>query len=895
MMLQAVVLGLVLPGIMRAQTAPATAIGAQTDARTQTAQPWFNPSLPTTQRVDALVHAMTLEEKVAQMMNAAPAIPRLGVPAYNYWSEGLHGIARSGYATLFPQAIGLAATWDPALQQQVGDVISTEARAKYNDAIQHGLHSIYFGLGIWSPNINIVRDPRWGRGLETYGEDPYLTGTMAVAFIRGLQGNDPKYLRTIATPKHFDAYSGPEPMRHMFNAQVSAHDLEDTYTPAFRAAIMQGKAASLMCSYNAVNGTPACANTLLLQRYLRQSWGFAGFVTSDCGAISDFYRQGGHGFSPDAAHASAAAVKAGTELDCGDAYRALTEAVRKGLISEAQIDAAVRALFLSRMRLGMFDPAGSVRYDSTPYSTVDSPEHRALSLRAAQESIVLLKNDGVLPLNPHLKTIAVIGPNAASLPGIEGNYHAIPSHPSLPLDGLKQVLRGHARVLYAQGSNYADDLPIVLPRSALHTAAHNGRQGLTAEYFANAEFTGKPAVTRVDPQVEFDWNAASPVAPLPRTGFSVRWTGVFVPPAAGKYSLRLRTGCGDCGGKVTARLWLDGKEIAASAGKRGGPQAEMTLDNTRPHAIRIEYSFAAPLFGAGITLEWQAPADVLREQAVQAAKRADAVIAFVGLSPRLEGEEMPLHVQGFSGGDRTNIDLPAVQQDLLHALGATGKPLVVVLMSGSAVAVNWASQHAGALLEAWYPGEAGGEGIADVLTGAVNPSGRLPLTFYKSDAQLPPFTDYSMKERTYRYFTGTPLYPFGYGLSYSKFAYSNLKLDSSAIPARQPLSAHVTVTNDSKTAGDEVVQLYLIPPSGQGYPLRQLIAFQRVHVAAHASRTVNFSVPPRMLSEVDAVGQRAIRAGTYRLFAGGQSPDNSGATPGETASFTISGMQPVSK
>lgn len=876
--------GILLSGALLAQTTP---------PQSSNAQPWFNPALPATQRVDALVHAMTLTEKVAQMMNNAPAIPRLGVPAYNYWSEGLHGIARSGYATLFPQAIGLAATWDPALQQQVGDVISTEARAKYNDAVRHGLRSIYFGLGIWSPNINIVRDPRWGRGLETYGEDPYLTGTMAVAFIRGLQGDDPKYLRTIATPKHFDAYSGPEPLRHTFNAQVSAHDLEDTYTPAFRAAIVQGKAASLMCSYNAVNGTPACANTLLLQRYLRQDWKFTGFVTSDCGAISDFYRTGGHGFSTDAAQASAAAVKAGTELDCGDAYSALTESVRKGLIADAQIDAAVRALFLSRMRLGLFDPADSVPYNSTPYATVDSPEHRALSLKTAHESIVLLKNDGVLPLNPHVKTVAVIGPNAASLPAVEGNYHAIPSHPSLPIDGLEQALRGHARVLYAQGSNYAGDLPIVLPRSALRPAQHTDREGLTGQYFANPDFSGKPAVTRVDRQVQFDWDAASPAAPLSRTGYSVRWTGYFVPPAPGKYALLLRTpGCHGCGAKVSARLWLDGKEVPAGAAEtHGSLRVALTVSGTRPHPIRIEYRFAAPLFGAGVTLAWQAPADVLREQAVRTAKQADTILAFVGLSPRLEGEEMPLHVQGFSGGDRTSIDLPAVQLDLLRALGATGKPLVVVLMSGSAVAMNWATQNAGALLEAWYPGEAGGQAVADVLTGTFNPSGRLPVTFYKSDAQLPPFTDYSMKNRTYRYFTGTPLYPFGYGLSYSRFRYSQLHLSAASVTAGDPLTAEVTVTNEGSMAGDAVAEAYLIPPAGAGVALQQLAGFQRVHLAPRASRTVRFQLQPRSLSQVDEDGRRVIQAGNYRLFIGAQPPVGAGNDAGVSTGFTITGQK----
>ena len=720
---------------------------------------------------------------------------------------------------------------------------------------------------------------------------------MGVAFVKGLQGHDPKYFLTVATPKHYAVHSGPEPLRHEFNVNVSPHDLEDTYLPAFRATVMDAHADSVMCAYNSIDGVPACANTMLLQHYLRDDWHFQGFVTSDCGAISDFYSATGHHYSPDAAHASAVAVKAGTDTSCGDEYKALTDAVHQGLISEAEIDKSVKALFTARMRLGMFDPASEVKYAQIPFSTVDSPEHRQVALKAAEESIVLLKNDGTLPLKSGLRNIAVIGPNAASLAAIEGNYNAIPSHPSLPVDGIEHAFGGKAHILYAEGSLYVETLPIAVPRTALHPDQSTQDEGLKGEYFSNPNFSGAPAVTRVDKQIEFDWAAASPAPGIGITNYSVRWTGFLTPPAAGKYRLGIRhPGCRRCGpDEESYAIWLDGKQIYNSLTEQGsnrrpgsvsGPEVDLTA---APHAVRIEYVFKVPLFGGGITLQWQPPVDALRTEAVQAAQKSDVVLAFVGLSPNLEGEEMPVHVEGFNGGDRTNIDLPKAQQDLLESVAATGKPLVVVLMSGSAVALDWAQQHAAAVIEAWYPGEAGGEAIANVLTGKVNPSGRLPITFYSSDKQLPPFTDYSMQGRTYRYFTGQPLYAFGYGLSYTIFRYANLKLSTESLQAGQPLTADVTVTNSGNRAGDEVAQLYLIPPSGRGYPLRSLEGLQRISLAPHASRVVHFELDPRQLSEVDAQGHRAVRAGDYQLFVGGSSPGADVSAPGTSAHFTITG------
>jgi beta-glucosidase len=875
-----------VPAVFAQSAPPAAAKG----------QVWFDASQPIDKRVDALVSAMTLEEKVSQMENNAAAIPRLGVPEYNYWSEGLHGIARSGYATLFPQAIGLAATWDTELQHHVATVISTEARAKYNQAIRENNHSIYFGLTIWSPNINIFRDPRWGRGQETYGEDPFLTSQMGLAFVKGLQGDDPKYLRVVATPKHYAVHSGPESDRHKFNVDVAPHDLEDTYLPAFRTTVLQGQADSIMCAYNAIDGVPACANTMLLQHYLRDNWHFNGFVTSDCGAISDFFTPIGHHYSPDAAHASAVAVKAGTDTSCGTEYKALVQAVHENLISEAEIDRAVKALFTARMRLGIFDPPSEVQYAQIPFSVVDAPQHRELALKTAEEAIVLLKNDGTLPLKPGLKRVAVIGPNAASLAGIEGNYNAIPSHPSLPVDGVEEALQGKATVVYQQGSGYVDGMPIVVPRTAFHPAKGSQEQGLKAEYFSSATPGGNPAETRVDKQIDFDWDAAAPVPQVSAKEFSVRWSGTIQVPAPGDYKFSMHLAhCYPCGDHEKYTVWIDGKQVSTDQTEMKEsrsnelPAFDYQFTDSKEHDLRIDYTHRAPLFGAGLSFEWQAPAEALRQQAVQAAQNSDIVLAFVGLSPNLEGEEMPVHVPGFSGGDKTNIDLPQTQRDLLEAVAATGKPVVVVLMSGSAIAMNWSQQHANAVLEAWYPGEAGGEAIANILTGQTNPSGRLPITFYASDGQLPAFTDYSMKGRTYRYFDGQPLYRFGYGLSYTTFRYSDLKPGSESVEAGQPLRADVTVTNSGDRAGDEVAELYLIPPAGKGYSLRSLEGFRRVHLEPHASTVVHFELTPRELSEVDEGGHRAIRAGEYQLFAGGSSPATDNSSNGISAKFTITG------
>ncbi|HEX3437923.1 MAG TPA: glycoside hydrolase family 3 C-terminal domain-containing protein [Pseudacidobacterium sp.] len=857
---------------------------------------YLDPSQPTERRVAVLVSGMTLEEKVSQMQNHAVAIPRLNVPEYDWWSEALHGVARAGYATVFPQAIGLASTWNTDLQHRVADTISTEARAKFNQAQAEGDHSIYRGLDFWSPNINIFRDPRWGRGQETYGEDPYLTGQIGAAFIRGLQGDDPKIYKTIATAKHYAVHSGPESTRHKANIDPSPHDLEDTYLPAFRTAMVDAKAGSIMCAYNSVNGSPACANHDLLDTTLRQKWSFPGYVVSDCGAISDFFSEDGHHFSPDAAHASAAAVKAGTDLSCGKEFAALVDAVHQGLIDETAINRAVARLFTARFQLGLFDPAGSNAFARISPSENATPEHAELALQTARESIVLLKNEhNTLPLSSTVKTIAVVGPNAESLIALEGNYNGVPVHPVTPLTGLQAKFAGKdTKVLYAQGSPLVEELPVVVPSSVFRDK--DGQPGgLTAEYFANADFSGTSTTER-NTQINFDWNRVVPVPVLGAKSFSVRWSGSFQPLAPGDVTFTVEHARCEphCASTYSYSISFDGKEVASDSSNDPNDQGHpltftVHFNDANPHPFEMKYSRSGADYGAGVTLKWKPDLEQLRQQAIQIANQADVVVAFVGLSPDIEGEEMPVHIPGFSGGDRTDIALPVAQRALLESLGATGKPLVVVLLNGSALAIDWEQQHAGAIVEAWYPGQAGGTAIADVLTGAANPAGRLPVTFYQSVDQLPPFDDYKMEGRTYRYFRHKPLYGFGYGLSYSKFSYKNLRLSTAKLNAGTPLHVTVDVENTSALPGDEVAELYITPPATPGAPNHWLAGFKRVHIEPHQVAHVAFDLDSRNLSTVDEQGQRAVTAGDYRVFVGG-------AQPGETESgqeqkLTITGTQ----
>jgi beta-glucosidase len=859
---------------------------------------FMNAALPIDQRVDDLIGRMTLEEKVSQMRDHALAIPRLGVPKYDWWNEGLHGVAFAGYATNFPQVIGMAATWDTNLVHHMGETISTEARAKYNQAMREDHHEMFFGLTFWAPNINIFRDPRWGRGQETYGEDPFLTGRMGVAFVTGMQGDDPKYLKLVSTPKHYAVHSGPEPLRHQFNVDVSPHDLEDTYLPAFRATITEAHAQSVMCAYNAIDGAPACANTMLLRDHLRDAWHFDGYVVSDCAAVADV--DTGHHFATDMAHAAAAAVKAGTDLECGfgkgQAYPSLVDAVHQKLITEAELDTALRRLFTARFRLGMFDPPSSYAYGRITISDNLSPEHRQLSLQAARESIVLLKNqDKMLPLKSGIGRIAVVGPTAELVQSLQGNYNGPPPSPVYPLNGIEKRFSS-SKISYAQGSSLVEGLAMPIEHTALHLAGGLG-DGLSGEYFNSRDLSGQPVLKRTDRNINFNWDKVIPVAGLQRDNYSVRWTGTFTPPAPGDYKLGVRVNyCYACENTEGFRLYLDEKMVVESGNKGTGErgaviQASVHFDDVKSHRIRLEYLHGSG--SAGIDLTWDAPAAILRDEAVQAAKQSDLIIVFAGLSPSLEGEEMPVKLDGFSGGDRTAIDLPAVQEELLKAIAATGKPMVVILQNGSALAVNWAQEHANAILEAWYPGEEGGTAIAETLAGDNNPAGRLPLTFYSSLNQVPSFNDYSMKGRTYRYFSDKPLYGFGFGLSYTSFAYSGIKLPSSSIKAGGSVTVETDVKNTGSMAGDEVVELYLMQPKAFETPIHILAGFTRVHLAPGKSAHIGLTIDPRSIAQVDANGTRVILPGDYIVSIGGTQPG--GAASVQTGKFTITGKAELAK
>jgi beta-glucosidase len=845
--------------------------GATQPAAADGTAPYLNPALPATQRAADLVARMTLPEKISQLNNDARAIPRLKVPGYNYWNEALHGVARDGIATVYPQAIGIAATFDAPLVKQMGAQIAQEARAKYQLAASSGTVGRYQGLSFFSPNINIFRDPRWGRGQETYGEDPFLTGRMGVAFITGMQGPDLKHLIVSTTAKHFAVHSGPEPLRHGFDAKASAHDLADTYLPAFRAAVVEGHVASVMCVYNAINGIPGCADPFLLQHTLRDTWGFKGFVVSDCNAVNDIH--GGHHYVDSEAAAAGAALKAGMDNECtvkfgnhDEDYTKYGDALSQALITQAQIDEALRRALTVRFELGMFDPSDAARV--VPASVVDSAAHRHTALQIARESIVLLKNNGILPLRHAPKKIAVIGPLADSVRMLEGNYNGTASHVTTLIEGIRRQFPD-SQVVFEPGTVQFLREPVPVPTSVLTSEA--GKPGLTLSYFATADYSGTPSLTRVEPTVSLDGGGDAGMR-------FARWRGWLTPAQSGDYTL------GMPGGR--SRLYLDGKVVIDSAQRGTGQPGFADLHLTQGHRYAITVD-NAPAFSRNVKLVWTHKDPDAAARAVAAARRADLVIATVGITADLEGEESALAIPGFKGGDRTSLDLPAEEQKLVESIKGTGKPLVVVLVSGSGLAVKWIQANADAIVQAWYPGEEGGTAVAETLAGRNNPAGRLPVTFYQGLEALPDFTDYSMKNRTYRYFTGPVLYPFGFGLSYSTFRYDDLHLSSPMLAAGKSLNVQVRVTNTSQRDGDEVAQLYLQFGGAAGAPVRALRGFQRVHLKAGASRILHFTLPARQLSHVNEAGQVVVTAGQYEVSVGGGQPQ---VTPNViSASLSVQG------
>jgi beta-glucosidase len=840
---------LTLPGALTLLALALMPAHGQLPARNETqAKIYLDETKSFEERTADLVGRMTLEEKVSQMKDVAPAIERLGVPVYNWWNEGLHGVARAQLATVFPQAIGFAATWDDSLVFKMANVISDEFRAKYHDYLRQGQHQRYQGLTVWSPNINIFRDPRWGRGQETYGEDPFLTGHIAVPFIKGLQGDDPKYFKTIATVKHFAVHSGPEPDRHGFDAVVSERDLRETYLPQFEMGIRDGGAYSLMCAYNRIDGKAACAQDMLEKNILRDEWKFPGYIVSDCGAIDDIYLR--HKVVTTAAAAAALAVKTGTDLDCGRVYPNLVAAVSQGLITESEIDVSVKRLFLARMKLGMFDAPEHVKWAQIPLSVLDAPAHRELARTVARESMVLLKNEkSTLPIEKAAGTIAVIGPNADQASMLLGNYNGEPADAVTPLRGIREAVGNASKVVYARGSDLAVNFPVldVAPASVFMTP--DGAPGLRVEFFNGQTSTGTPLFTRVDSTLDVAFEEAAPRADMNADDFSVRWSGVFHAPQTGTYRLGLT-------GTMKFQLYLNDSLIfrsrypardGESPDARLVQSAPMQLDAGRRYALRVE---AQESYGdAQLQMTMSTPNELLEAEALRVAQQADVVVMVLGLTARLEGEEMPVSIDGFKSGDRTKIDLPEPQEKLLEAVTKLGKPTVLVLLNGSALAVNWAQSNVPAILEGWYPGQAGGNALADVLFGDYNPAGRLPVTFYRDTTDLPAFANYDMKGRTYRYFKGTALYPFGHGLSYTTFGYTKLKTSASTLASNGSLTVTVDVKNTGKRAGDEVVQMYVKHIGSKVERTnRDLRGYKRISLAPGETKTVSFDLPAKSLA-----------------------------------------------
>ncbi|MGO4770478.1 glycoside hydrolase family 3 C-terminal domain-containing protein [Flavobacterium sp. W22_SRS_FK3] len=837
-----------------------------------------NPNLTTEQRVDDLVSRMSINEKISQLMDSSPAIERLGIPEYNWWNESLHGVARAGYATVFPQSISIASSWDRQLIFDVANAISDEARAKHHEYLRRGQHGMYQGLTFWSPNVNIFRDPRWGRGHETYGEDPFLTSQLGLKYVNGLQGTDEKYFKVIATAKHYAVHSGPEPSRHLFNAETSDIDLYETYLPAFRTLVKEGHVYSVMGAYNRFRGESGSASPFLFN-ILRNDWGFKGYIVSDCGAVTDIWKY--HKITSDAATASALAVKTGLDLECGSNFKSLKEALDRKLLTETDIDITLKRLFTARFKLGMFDPEEIVPYAQIPFSVNNNSAHDWLARVASQKSIVLLKNqNNTLPLSKDIKTVALIGPNANDVQSLWGNYSGIPSNPVTVLKGIQNKLEPQAKVLYAKGTDLAKGVPEMTVIPSVYLQNENGVQGLTAEYFNNKECEGKPIFTRIDDNIDFHWDIDTPDPRLKMGNYSVRWTGYIVAPKTGFYNIsewskpfmtiEIETGK-TSGGKNNHHPRIRPQKIQLEAGKK--------------YKIEVKYQ---NFYGDAIAqLLWSEPKEDLLTEAIQVASQADAVVLVLGLNERLEGEEMKVEADGFEGGDRTSLNLPANQEELMKAIMASGKPVILVLINGSALSVNWANDNVPAILTAGYPGQQGGNAIADVLFGDYNPAGRLPVTYYKSVDQLPPFENYDMKGRTYRYFKKKPLYPFGFGLSYTTFKYSNLKIPT-AVSAENDFEILVDVTNIGNHDGDEVVELYLKDEKASTpRPIVQLEGFERINLKKGETKTVSFTITSRQLSLINKKGQRVVEPGWFTISVGGKQPD--GSKDNQNGRFNVTG------
>ncbi|MFH6993386.1 glycoside hydrolase family 3 C-terminal domain-containing protein [Flavobacterium sp. FlaQc-48] len=841
-----------------------------------------NPKLTFEERVNDLVKHLTLEEKVSQMLNSSPAISRLGIPAYDWWNETLHGVARTPFkTTVYPQAIAMAATFDRNSLYKMADYSALEGRAIYNKAVKlNRTNERYLGLTYWTPNINIFRDPRWGRGQETYGEDPYLTSMLGDSFVKGLQGDDPKYLKAAACAKHYAVHSGPESLRHTFDVDVTPYELWDTYLPAFQKLVTESKVAGVMCAYNAFRTQPCCASDILMTDILRNQWKFDGYVTSDCWAIDDFFKN--HKTHPDAESASADAVFHGTDIDCGtDAYKALVQAVKNGKISEDQIDISVKRLFMIRFRLGMFDPASMVQYAQTPDSVLESTEHSNHALKMARQSIVLLKNEkNILPLSKKLKKIVVLGPNADNSISILGNYNGTPSKLTTVLQGIKEKLGKNTEVIYEKAINFTNDTLLVY-KDLKNQYSYEGKQGFKAQYYDNVDLSGNPAALRTESEINNFWQEGETVFnTIKANHFSARYTTDFKAEHDGSVTFEVNADDG-------YRFLIDGKEVINAWKKNRWGEKTFKLMTKKDTVYHLVLEYWQGEGKANVALNAGNFEKTNFITLVDRNKDADAFIFVGGISPQLEGEEMPVNFPGFSGGDRTSILLPEVQTQLMKALKTSGKTVVFVMMTGSAIAVPWEAENIPAVLNAWYGGQAAGTAVADILFGDYNPAGRLPVTFYSSDSDLPAFVDYNMDNKTYRYFKGSPLYGFGYGLSYTSFKYDQLNI-SSKIKRNENISVSVRITNTGKTEGEEVAQLYVINQnSAVKAPIKTLKGFERLNLKSGESKTITFNLSSKDLSYVTAEGNLKQYDGKVKLAVGGSQPDEKNETKSNIVSKII--------
>lgn len=827
--------------------------------------PYQDTSLTAEQRAEDLLPRLTLEEKVALMQNASPAIPRLGIKEYDWWNEALHGVGRAGLATVFPQSIGMGASFNDSLLYEVFDAVSDEARVKSRIFSENGVLKRYQGLTFWTPNVNIFRDPRWGRGQETYGEDPYLTGQLGMAVVRGLQGpENGKYDKLHACAKHFAVHSGPEWNRHSFDAEnITPRDLWETYLPAFKDLVQKADVKEVMCAYNRFEGEPCCGSNRLLMQILRDEWGYKGIVVSDCGAISDFYRPGTHGTHPDKEHASAGAVLSGTDLECGGEYGSLADAVKAGLIDEKQIDVSLKRLLTARFELGEMDEQPA--WAEIPASTLNSKKHQDLALRMARESLVLLQNkNDILPLNTDLK-VAVMGPNANDSVMQWGNYNGIPGHTVTLLEAVRSKLP-EGQVMYEPGCDRTSREAL---QSLFSECSINGKPGFSAEYWNNRICEGEVVATdQISTPFHFATTGATTFAPgVEITNFSARYESVFRPLQSGDVAFRFQLD-----GEVT--LMVDGEQVAQKVYVKN-PTNLYTLQAKAGKEYHIEILFKQRNERATLDFDLGKQVEINLNLAVEKVKDADIILFAGGISPSLEGEEMPVAIPGFKGGDRTDIELPAVQRDLLKALNKAGKKIIFINYSGSAMGLVPEAGICDAILQAWYPGQAGGTAIVDVLFGDYNPAGRLPVTFYKDAGQLPDFEDYSMKGRTYRYMQQEPLFPFGHGLSYTTFTYDEANLSKNTIGDGETVTLTIPVRNAGQRDGDEVVQVYLRCMADKEGPRYTLRAFKRVHIPAGETKQVTIPLTNESFEWFDTATNTIYPLkGTYELLYGGSSDKN---------------------